>query len=76
MTTVVIGSEVPEAKVAEVQAYLDSVAMRDVNWNGAEFVIERGDYTYIADDESANAVSLLIGVREVIFGAEMSGEDE
>lgn len=76
MTKVVIGNEVPDGKIEEVRAYLDTVAMRDVNWSGAEFEIERGDYTYIADDESANAVILLNGVREVIFGAENADLDE
>ena len=70
MTTVVIAYEVPDNKVDAVRQYLDQRAFYDVNWNGAEFTIERGDFTCIKDDESANAVALLHGVFEVL--AELS----
>ena len=66
MTTVVISHAVSDSKVEAVLKYLDHVALRDVRWNGAEFTIERGDFTCIEYDESADAVALLHGVLEVL----------
>lgn len=70
MTTIHIAHEVPAATVARVESLLAQVAMRDVNWNGAEFRIERDDFTCIPDDESADAVALLNQIQQVIEGEE------
>ena len=68
MTTIQIAYEVPADAFAKVEAHLEQVALRDVNWNGADFKIERDDFTCIADDESANAVALLGQIRAIIDG--------
>ncbi|MFA9439422.1 hypothetical protein ACDA63_07275 [Uliginosibacterium sp. sgz301328] len=68
MTTIQIAYEVPEATVAKIQTHLDEVALRDINWNGAEFNIEREDFTCIPDDDSANAVRLLGEIQNIISG--------
>ena len=68
MTTVQIAYEVPAAVVAKIAAHLDDVALRDINWNGTEFQIERDDFTCIADDDSAEAASLLREINDIISG--------
>lgn len=50
MTTVQIAYEVPAVTVAKIEAHLDALAARDINWNGATFEIERSEFTCIADD--------------------------
>lgn len=59
MTTISIAYEETAEAVARVQALLDEVAMRDPNWNGADFKIVRDDFTCITDNESYDAVALL-----------------
>ncbi len=66
MTTIQIAYDVPANAVARVEALLAEVATRDVNWNGADFRIERDDFTCILDNESANAVSLLNQINRAI----------
>lgn len=68
MTTIQIAYEVPAATVAKIEAHLADVAMRDINWNGAGFEIERDDYTCIPDDDSADAVALLHDIFNIIEG--------
>lgn len=68
MTTIQIAYEVPAATVAKIEAHLDETALRDINWNGAEFKIERDDFTCIPDDDSADAVSLLHEINNIIRG--------
>ena len=68
MTTIQIAYEVPAATVAKVEAHLAETAMRDVNWNGANFKIERADFTCIPNDESADAVSLFHEINRIISG--------
>ena len=43
-------------------------AVRDVNWNGASFKIERADFTCIPEDDSADAVSLFTEINDIIRG--------
>lgn len=50
MTTVQIAYDVPDVTVTKIEAHLESVAARDINWNGATFEIERSEFTCIADD--------------------------
>ena len=68
MPKIQIAYEVPAAKVEEIRAHLDEVAMRDPNWNGAEFDIERDEYTCIPDDDSADAVRLFAQIQRIIDG--------
>lgn len=68
MTTVTIAHEVPENTVNSIQQLLNEIAIHDVNWNGAVFSIERGDFTCIEGDESAEAVKLLREIDSVIRG--------
>lgn len=68
MTIVQIAYEVPAETVAKIEAHLAEVALKDINWNGADFKIERDDFTCIPDDESADAVSLLIEINRIISG--------
>lgn len=68
MTTIQIAYEVSDEAVARVEALLCEVAMRDPNWNGANFQIERDEFTCIPDDESADAVILLRQIERAICG--------
>ena len=73
MTTIVIDHEVQDDKIHMIEELLHDVALRDValrdvNWSGAKFEIERGDFTCIPDDESADAVKLLNKIQEIISG--------
>lgn len=68
MTTVQIAYEVPASTVAKIEAHLAETAIRDINWNGALFKIERDDFTCIPDDDSAAAVSLLHEINNIIDG--------
>ncbi|CZW99306.1 hypothetical protein [Enterobacter hormaechei] len=54
MTTIVIAYDVQDEKLKEIELLLNDVAIRDVNWSGVHFEIERGDFTCIPDDESAD----------------------
>lgn len=68
MTTIQIAYEVPAATVAKIEAHLAEAALRDVSWNGAQFKIERDDFTCIPGDDSAEAVSLLHEINGIIRG--------
>jgi hypothetical protein len=65
-TTIAIAHEIDATAVARVQALLNETALRDPNWNGAEFEIVRDDYTCIPADESYNAAALLNRIQAVI----------
>ena len=68
MITVQIAYEVPSATVAKIEAHLAENAMRDVKWNGANFKIERADFTCIPENDSADAVSLFHEINDIIRG--------
>lgn len=68
MTTIVIAYDVQDDKIKEIERLLNDVAIRDVNWNGVQLEIERGDFTCIPDDESSDAVKLLNKIQEIISG--------
>lgn len=68
MTTIQIAYEVPAATVAKIETHLAETALRDINWNGVKFKIERDDFTCIANDDSADAVSLLHEINSIIRG--------
>jgi hypothetical protein len=71
MTTIQIAYEVPAETVAKIKSHLQHVAAHDANWNGAEFQIERGDYTCMPDDDSYDATALFYSIQRII-----RGEDE
>lgn len=66
MITIQIAYEESAEAVARVRALLQDVALRDPNWNGAEFEIERDDYTCIPDRDDADACALLIDIQRVL----------
>ena len=74
-TIVQIADEVPASVVAEIEAYLYEVASRDINWNGAIFKIDRGDFTCIPDDDTPEACSLYVGIDEIIRSWESRKRD-
>lgn len=66
MTTIQIAYEVPNATVAKIEALLAEAAAGDINWNGANFKIERADFTCIPNNDSADAVSLFHEINRII----------
>lgn len=66
MTTINIAYEVSDKTVAKIREHLDHVALYDVNWSGADFRLERDDYTYIPGADSYAAVTLLYQIIEII----------
>ena len=72
MTIIRIAYEESPEAVARVEKLLEEVAMRDPNWNGADFQIIRDDYTSM-DDDSYDAVALFGQVQAALSG---EAEDE
>ena len=68
MTTIQIAYTESKEAVARVESLLEQIAMRDPNWNGAEFEIERADYTCIPNDDSHDAVRLLNKIQSALQG--------
>lgn len=68
MTTITIADGVSASKIEEIEALLNDVSSHDPNWNGVEFSIERGDFTCIERDDSAEAVILLDKINSIIMG--------
>lgn len=68
MTTISIAYEEPQAAITRVQSLLDEVALRDPNWNGADFQIVRDDFTCIVDDDSYDAAALLTQIHDALRG--------
>jgi hypothetical protein len=66
MTRIQIAHEVPANVVEKIETLLEEAARTDPNWNGAEFMIERADFTSIPDDESLDAVCLYRQIIDVI----------
>ena len=72
MTTIKIAHEVPAATVAKIAEYLDEVARRDINWNGARFKLSRGDFTCIPNDDRMQAIQVLNGINDIIDGVDLN----
>ncbi|MGI4812002.1 MAG: hypothetical protein ACRYG5_06690 [Janthinobacterium lividum] len=72
MTIINIDYAVPADAIAKIEAHLAEVAMRDPDWNGAEFTIERDDYTCISGDDvdKLKGAQLLVGIQRIICGEE------
>lgn len=62
MTIIKIAYEVPAEAVARVESALEDVALRDPNWNGAEFSVERDDFTCVETSDELAGTSLLHSV--------------
>lgn len=70
-TIVCIEHGVTDAAVGRVEQLLQHVALTDPNWNGAEFVIQRADFTDIPDPrDGINSTALLHRVFRAIDGRE------
>lgn len=66
MTRICIAHDVSDEAVARVEALLDETALRDPDWNGAEFCIVRNDFTAIDDSNGIRAAILLSAVHRAI----------
>lgn len=69
MTTIKIAYEVPENIIAKIEAHIKETVRCNISWNGAVFKIERDDFTHIQNNDSADAVSLLYEINNIISGA-------
>jgi hypothetical protein len=67
MTTITIAYEVPADKFQAIQQMVSQEEVRNVNFNGEDFNVERGDFTSI-DSEEAEHVVLLGKVQDIIHG--------
>jgi protein tyrosine/serine phosphatase len=68
MATIInISYDVNDETVTRIEEHLENVALRDVNWNGANFEIERDEFTSIEDD-SYDAARLLNEIQAIIDG--------
>lgn len=66
-----IDYDVSDEAVARVSQLLDDTALRDIDFNGAAFVIERGDGTCIVDYGGVgeyDASTLFAAINEEIHG--------
>lgn len=70
MTTIKIAFEHTQEDVARAERFLEQERKQNPSWNGAEFCIERDDFTEIAGDESYDAAALFYGVQRVLAGEE------
>lgn len=66
MATIYIEDGASQEAVDRIRAHLDDVALRDVNWNGANFEIERDDCTWIEGGDSYKAAALLNDVQRIL----------
>ncbi|MPQ71481.1 hypothetical protein [Pseudomonas sp. MWU12-2323] len=66
MTKIQIAYDVSEAAVARVRALLEDVALRDSVWNGADFHIERADFTCMPDNDGDDADALFRKIQSAI----------
>jgi len=68
---VVIAYEVPASTYAEVQKLIDASVLRDIDLNGVNVELERGDFTSVEvqpEEDSIDASSVLQAVYGVIDG--------
>lgn len=70
MTTICIAHEVPAETVEKVSAFLTDTALRDPNWNGANFRIKRDDFTCIDGCDEYAGAALLNSIQKIISGEE------
>lgn len=69
MTTVIqVAYDVPPGTVEKIRVHLHETALRNCNWNGAKFRIDRAEYTCFPKESGADAVTLLHEVFAIING--------
>ncbi|EJG2381881.1 TPA: hypothetical protein ACX3KH_005683 [Raoultella ornithinolytica] len=68
MTTITIAHEVSADKVEAIQQMLNHEEINNVNFNGENFTVERGDFTSIDSDDDAQYVVLLGKIQDIILG--------
>ena len=67
MTTISIAYDVSEEKFQQIAQMVADEEIRNVNFNGEDFSIERADFTCI-DKEDAEYVVLLNKINHIIRG--------
>lgn len=72
MTTVHVDYREPKEALERLEMALEETALRDPDWNGASFEIERDECTYIESDDELKGASLL---HSVVYPA-LLGEQE
>ncbi len=72
MIIVRIAFEEPEAAVSRVRDLLNMTAKSNPDWNGADFVIRRGEHTCI-EHGSYDAAELLARIKSVL-ARQINGE--
>lgn len=67
MTTISIAYEVPVDKFQQIEDLVSAEEIHNVNFNGEDFSVERGDFTSI-DNDDAEYVILLGKINQIIVG--------
>ncbi|WP_139155975.1 hypothetical protein [Raoultella sp. YJ] len=67
MATITISREVSDEKIEAIQGMLSQEEINNVNFNGEDFTIERGEFTSIDSDDAEYAV-LLGKIQDIILG--------
>ena len=67
MTTITVAYEVSADKVEAIQKMINQEEINNINFNGEDFTVERGDFTSI-DKDDAEYVILLGKVQSIING--------
>ena len=65
-TIIQIAYEESQEAVERVRALLEETALRDPNWNGADFVIERDDFTCFPDRDDADGCRLMSDIQRAL----------
>lgn len=68
MTAITIAYEVSDDKIKEIESLLRHEEIYNVNFNGENFTIERGDFTCIADREDMEYIELYNKIENIISG--------
>jgi hypothetical protein len=66
MTIIQIAYEVPADAVARVEQVLDTARLTNPAWNGADFRIEREEYTCMPNNYSYDANALFSQIQAAI----------
>ena len=69
-TIIKIAYEIDEKVVSAIKTHLESVRLGDVNWNGAQFIIERDDFTWIDGTDEINDTILLDQIHDILRASE------
>lgn len=67
MTTISIAYDVSEEKFQQIAKMVADEEIRNVNFNGEDFSLERGDFTSI-DKDDAEYVVLMKKINNIILG--------